>query len=290
MGVLIQQTTNEAYKYCCRLDISLWTLFLAFYTSTGRQGGPSYSTTEHNNQFPTDWWRWAWIDMVPTFGVRAAGLVPQFNVTDIFNWLGRYQVFKHNRTSLAVLNTTVGPSTDAGPLPNMTSILASLLSQDNYFKFNNEHDPHNVSQYLTFMQLSALGAPWAFPPGQRGSKGGLFNHHSMVGTNDPQADPWLPLVPPRGETDIANQPIVTQMQKVIGSLHLALFLSITPSGAAGTAVGKGLGSKVENTWALIRIKSSWTLGNLRPLERMGIQWMQTRASAAGDTCPGPMQT
>lgn len=286
LGVTEKKLPNTStYKYVARLDFSLWTFFLAYYTTNNRLGGPHHETGIQNYQFPTEWYRWAYAIMQPTWGIRFTGEMPQFNADQIFNWFSRFQLFRHVKSTFAVLNTAPGPSIQSGYSP-MISVLASLLTQDKYFhgSFPND-DQHNNLKYQTFLQLSARGAPWCMPPGQRGSKGGLFNHHSMTGTNDPMADPWLPLLPAVGQVDYTNTGLQSQLQRVFGSLHLALFLSLSPTGAAGTGVGQAYDKGLENTWALIRFKSIWQLANDRPIERMYIQFMGSERGSAGSSAP-----
>lgn len=273
------ETNKRAYRYVTRIDISLLNLFLAMYTTTDRQGGPYFSRQSSPKckiQFPTEWWRWAWIKMMPYFGQgRSTGVLPDFSSSEsVIQWFSRWQLFKHVKTTLAVLNTADGPSTESGPF-KMTSILASLLTQDTYFlqeHKGSDPDPSNVNYYLTFGQLTAFGAPWCFPPGQRASKSGLFNHHSMTGSNDPLADPWQPLVPNAEQVDQADYELVSQFKRIIGQLHLALFFSLTPTGTMATGAGQAFSEEIENTWALIRIKSKWLLGNVRPWPRMNVTW------------------
>lgn len=311
LGTLPKGQQSKGYHLVSRIDISFGNLLRAAYTAkskfmkdsgdwqkeTGdRIGGPVVN--QDWNQFPSFWWNWAWIKMIPSWQGRTNPIIYPIHeasqkiddtASTLSHFIGFYQLYKHVKTTMAVLNTYNGPFVDNektyGHL-RQTSILASLLTQDNYIMarentiYNDKYaQPACLIEklYFNFGELTAWGAPWAFPPGQRGTSRGLFNHHSMTGTNDPMADPWQPLDPPPPRPISQNYPEST-VDKVIGSLHLANFTEFTPNYTMGTASALAAGgdadtsAKWEYCWAVVRVKSKWMLGNLRPYERMKVKW------------------
>lgn len=283
LGVQRKTSVEQSYRLVTRIHLSLGNMFRAAWCSKPKEsflGGPMYTQEEAHKadiRYPTEWWRWAWLNMIPTFGGRDGTVIatPFPKDHNILDWFARYQLFRHVKTQLSVLNTWQGPFTTTGPIPE-TSVLASLLVQDSYMEpYTDNNTLPQLGEdiyYWSFGELTARGAPWAFPPGQRGSKGGLMNHHSMTGTNDPMADPWQPLYPNPDMETMAAQKWISQIDKVIGTLHMAWFNSICPSLTTGTAAAPALSGDLMLTTALIRLRSKWLLGNIRPDPRFAYLW------------------
>ncbi|AWT08462.1 hypothetical protein [Gyrovirus 10] len=79
---------------------------------------------------------------------------------------------------------------------------------------------YSQETFPSFGTLSALGASWAFPPGQRSFSHGSVNHHTITGSGDPEGQRWRTLNP------LTTFPITSSEQgsdydRVIASIYLA---------------------------------------------------------------------
>lgn len=134
--------------------------------------------------------------------------------------------------------------------------------------------------FPSFLTLTAWGASWTFPPSQKGFQKGSFSRHSMIGTNDPQGERWLNLLP----RNIENPPgdlgplkaEGSQIDKIIGQLFLAQGATYTGHWRFGTATERLDGGKdnilVNRTWAVVKIWSEWQLGNTRKPYPWDVNW------------------
>lgn len=252
-----------------RLDLSFANFLRAVFPRS-TYGGPHTAHLQPPTEFkntvpPSDWFNWAYILMQPRFWGRIpVPSKPNPDPGNMINMFNFYQLFRHVKTSLQVLNTI---QWQGGP-----AIVASLLSQDSFFKPVTQWDvTKDGLTYLSFAQLTAQGAPWAFRPGERSVKRGLFNHHSFKGSNDPVTDPWLPF-----QNNLPGLPASTQIDRVFAQLFLAGFIPVEETGSMLTAKLEAKKKLVQHSWALVRVKSSWQLGNARPYKEASTVWPDGR--------------
>lgn len=267
--ILVPSTVGKAGElegawFTTRIDFSFANMLRAVYQTyyAGPQSVPPFSVPEIK---PSDWYKWSYLMMAPKDQNRPSK--PYKNQTDNFtptqmqDMFQQYQLFRHVKTSLAVLNTYVASSV---PSPDVVSVLASLLTQDRYFM------PANAAHYLSFLELSAFGASWCFPPGQRCTGRGLMSKHSFTGSNDPMVDRWLPMIPLPD-----HFPGTSEIEKIFAQLHLALFTPLEDKASRGTSLLPIVNDPVSQYWALIRVKSWFQLGNVSPLAGYNVIWPKT---------------
>lgn len=136
-----------------------------------------------------------------------------------------------------------------------------------------KHTMYSKSTFPSFSTLSALGAAWAFPPGQRSVSRRSFNHHSATGAGDPDGKKWHVLVPRKQEyiTDASMQK--TEVDTVFFTLYLAQGTPATQPYKFMTYT-EPLADKSFNTehWAVIRVRSAWELGNTRRPYVWDVNW------------------
>lgn len=232
------------------IEFSLENLFRAYWMN--HTGGPGWKGTGSSKEIinPLQWYRWAYIRMSPCNDQRVFGTTVVPDTTALYNWFCQWQLFKHLKTDFRVLNTDVRSS-------NETRIVASLLVQDSYWQVSNRNvaDIQNI-KYPTFTELSAWGAQWSFPPGQKSVDSRSFNHHSMFGTNDPIGEPWKVFCPLDSESQ--NE---TEIGFVFGTLFLAEFATVTNKAYGGGETVALEMEQLSDTWALIKVRSEWLLGN-----------------------------
>lgn len=248
-----RQPTDQQPKLAnrvARVDISLANLLKAAYVGTAHYA-PKTWPSEKNT--PADWWYWAYVKIHPQakqWADQTSSAMTQAQMQEMF---GGYHTFKHDKTKIQLL---AFESTNFQP-----NCVASLLVQDNFWQDQNE-----LADYFpSFMELTANGAPWSFPPGLKSVSRGSFNHHTMVGTNDPIGEPWKILKP-------VNPSTPTQVDWIYGTLFLASSSQTVPRDTGATYQGLASPSDIWNVWAVARIKSKWTLGNLSKRSRMDIRW------------------
>lgn len=133
--------------------------------------------------------------------------------------------------------------------------------------------PYSMITYPSFATLSALGAPWSFPPGQKLVGRGSFNKHSIKGTGDPQGKKWLTLVPKDKEWITQSNMSQSEINTDIGTLFLAQGCPKTNPYKFGTYTSVFVDeAMVTQTWAIIKVKSKWTLGNPRRPYPWDVNW------------------
>lgn len=241
------------------MDINLYNMIRAtYYPQDGGPTGNTQGTTTTGLHYPNEWWRWAWLSMSPTTVTRLPQQVPMTE-HDCRRLFGYFQIFKHIKTRVSILSTE--------NYATYPMIVASLGIQDDYFRNQSGIETQKHRNFPTFLELSAMGAPWSFPPGQRSVNRGSFNHHTFSGTNDPMGEPWKWLNP------IGNQP--GELDWTVGTIYLAAWEYSTGAASGGTFAGPNAPIGSTNTWAIARVKSWWRLGNR---SRTGGNWV---------TWPGP---
>ncbi|AGZ20415.1 VP1 [Gyrovirus Tu243] len=243
-------TSSVSNMRATAIEISLRGLLLAYFMnhSTGGPGWAGDSGTKVAIS-PLEWWRWAYIRIEPCNDGRVFGMaVPHDEV--LYNWFCQWQLFKHVKTDLRVLNTDVRTSAEA-------RIVASLLVQDSYWQVGNR-GATQLSQikFPSFLELSAWGAQWSFQPGLQSVSSRSFNHHSFVGTNDPMGEPWKVFCPLDNMTQQD-----TQISWVYATLFLAEFASVTNKQGYNTEQTSLEMQALSDTWAVIKVRSEWMLGN-----------------------------
>lgn len=245
-------TENDIYWRISRIDITFLNLLKAAYLggddSIGpyREGGPPTAISKS----PKDWYCWSYILMHPSAQQWYTQTTTHITATQAQQLFMNYSLFKHVKTTMNVMATQNATGWDP---------VASLLIQDNYWG-----DSSHGDRYATFMQLTAHGAPWAFPPQQRSVSRRSFNHHTMSGTNDPSGETWKILNPRPGET--------SQVDWNFGSLFLAASTEVVDRTAAGTAKLQMGSPNTWIIWAAIRIKSKFLLGNQKQQQRLGLNY------------------
>lgn len=134
--------------------------------------------------------------------------------------------------------------------------------------------------YPSFLQLSAMGAPWAFPPTQKGVGRGSFNQHKAIGSEDPQQGRWFTLYPREwGDVLVTEDNIPgSEIGKIIGQLFLAQGTNKTGFYRYQTAQ-EPIGDKPKDVppfwsqpWAIIKLWSVWQLGNTRNPQNWTTPW------------------
>nr|AKQ19376.1 VP1 [Gyrovirus GyV9] len=131
--------------------------------------------------------------------------------------------------------------------------------------------------YMSFATLTALGAPWSFPSNQKGISRGSFNKHTIRGVNDPQGQKWMTLVPKKvWWIDAEEDAEKTGIETIIGELYLAQGAIIGNSYKFGTYQQElPKDTLVNHTWAIIKVRSLWTLGNHRRPYNWDVNWWNT---------------
>lgn len=244
------QTQQELANRVARVDLSLENLLKAAYVGNTHYA-PKTWPGEKNT--PADWWYWSYIKVHPQSKQWTDQLTGAMSQDDMIAQFGGYHMFRHDKTKIQLLAFEY---TNGQP-----NCVASLLVQDNFWEDQNSA----ADYYPSFMELTANGAPWSFPPGLRSVSTKSFNHHTMTGTNDSIGEPWKILKP-------VNPATPTQISWVFGTLFLASSSQTLPRNTGGTYQGLASPSEIWNVWAIARIKSKWTLGNLSKRTRMDIQW------------------
>ncbi|QNJ60062.1 VP1 [Pigeon gyrovirus] len=136
-------------------------------------------------------------------------------------------------------------------------------------------------KFPSFAVLSALGAPWTFPPQQKPIMRGSFTKHTIKGTNDPQGERWWNLLPRRdGGSPIPDTN--SDIDNLVATIFLAQGSDITSPVRFGTAqyTIKEANAFQQDTWCIIKFKSMWALGNQqRPYLQDINYWIATANSA-----------
>lgn len=132
---------------------------------------------------------------------------------------------------------------------------------------------YSRSTYLSFASLSALGAPWSFPPGQKSLSKTSFNKHSIRGMGDPQGKKWLTLTPKEIEWITDDNMTKTELDTDIATLYLAQGSPKWNTYKFGT-YHTVLVQEPMNTapWAIVKVQSMWTLGNIRRPYPWDVNW------------------
>ncbi|AKM76222.1 VP1 [Gyrovirus GyV8] len=203
-------------------------------------------------------------------------------------------------------STITGPPCDEYMFPSFPPQWSDKTQPTQSFKQDNAF--YCLACYPSFLTLSALGAPWAFPPTEKSVSRSSFNHHSVTGNNDPQGRRWMTFLPKptalqvpnptgHGETPTSSPgptgppPTPTEIDTPIGVLFLA-------QTSWGDFINHTWGTKPYNfgttsdespnfppfsrdtqnrPWAVIKLKSKWQLGNKqRPYWYDTNWWKQSR--------------
>lgn len=252
--VCISQTTpvpdNAAALRVARVDISLYNLLKACYVGSSHFGPKTWGGSKVG---PDQWWYWSYVRMFPQAYQWLGQGAESMTSVQAVNMFGGYHLFRHLRTEISVM---AWENTGFGASP-----VASLLVQDQFW--NMEAD-----RYPSFMELTANGAPWAFPPTQKSVSKTSFNRHVITGTNDPEGEPWKRLKE-KSSTES------TQIGWNFGTLFLAQSCDVLDKNQAGTYLGKQVSQGIWKSFAVARIRSAWRLGNLSRHQRMQLTWPGT---------------
>lgn len=133
---------------------------------------------------------------------------------------------------------------------------------------------YSRSTWPSFATLSALGAPWSFPPGQKTITRGSFNKHTITGSGDPQGRRWMTLVPKNKEDITAQTMTGTELNTDIATLFLAQGSAEFNTYKFGTTHGEILVQRplACTVWAVVKIESIWQLGNMRRPYPWDVSW------------------
>ncbi|AWX63610.1 VP1 [Ashy storm petrel gyrovirus] len=130
--------------------------------------------------------------------------------------------------------------------------------------------------FPSFATLSAMGAPWAFPPQQKPVGRGSFNKHKMKGRNDPLKGPWMTLLPKNICNVSENEMVGGDLNTIIGTLFLAqgsnhytTYKFMTMQDTVQPLIMQ------TRAWAAVKIQSRWTLANTRRPYRWDVAWSNT---------------
>lgn len=161
--------------------------------------------------------------------------------------------------------------------PNKVNIAANTtynVGQTVTCEWAKENCIYSPQIYMSFATLSALGAPWSFPSNQKPIGRGSFNRHSMKGVNDPQGEKWLTLVPKKDWWITTDESVPKSgIKTVIGELYLAQGNTTYNAYKYGTYQHElEKNALICNTWAIVKIKSMWTLGNKRRPYEWDVNW------------------
>nr|WBV79743.1 VP1 [Yellow-eyed penguin gyrovirus] len=154
-----------------------------------------------------------------------------------------------------------------------------------YTQAKSEKGFYSLAHSPSFLTLSALGAPWSFPPHQQSVSKHSFNKHSISGNGDPRGKKWLTLLPIGNKNTEPTQqiPASSEVETVIAQLFLAQSASsnepwsfLTQADYSGTSAGSmdppwGDGSTCTH-WAIIKVFSKWQLGNKQRPWQWDVLW------------------
>ncbi|QOQ34595.1 VP1 [Avian gyrovirus 13] len=137
-------------------------------------------------------------------------------------------------------------------------------------KWNLSTLPHKAQamysneKFLSFAAISALGGQWSFPPPQKPVSHASFSHHTINGSNDPQGRRWMTLFPRETLNTPESIPDNSDFNKNIATIYMAQGGSQCVPWRFGTATVNPLTQPFQSKyWAVLKIKSWWTLGNSR---------------------------
>nr|BAE98147.1 VP2d1 [Chicken anemia virus] len=129
--------------------------------------------------------------------------------------------------------------------------------------------------YMSFATLTALGAQWSFPPGQRSVSRRSFNHHKARGAGDPKGQRWHTLVPLGTETitDSYMGAPASELDTNFFTLYVAQGTNKSQQYKFGTAT-YALKEPVmkSDAWAVVRVQSVWQLGNRQRPYPWDVNW------------------
>nr|AEN71110.1 VP1 [Chicken anemia virus] len=129
--------------------------------------------------------------------------------------------------------------------------------------------------YMSFATLTALGAQWSFPPGQRSVSRRSFNHHKARGAGDPKGQRWHTLVPLGTETitDSYMGAPASEIDTNFFTLYVAQGTNKSQQYKFGTAT-YALKEPVmkSDSWAVVRVQSVWQLGNRQRPYPWDVNW------------------
>nr|WJN23036.1 VP1 [Gyrovirus GyV3]WNA12400.1 VP1 [Gyrovirus GyV3] len=132
---------------------------------------------------------------------------------------------------------------------------------------------YSRSTYPSFATLSALGAPWSFPAGQKSISKTSFNKHVIRGMGDPQGKKWLTLVPKGQEWINADSMTKSELDTDIATLYLAQGTSRANSYKFNTFHEVMVQDPMNVApWAVVKVSSVWTLGNNRRPYPWDVNW------------------
>lgn len=132
---------------------------------------------------------------------------------------------------------------------------------------------YSRSTFPSFATLSALGAPWSFPPGQKSLSKGSFTKHTVRGMGDPQGRKWLTLCPKEVEWVDDDNITKTELDTDIATMYLAQGAPKWNTYKFGTFHNVMVDQPMNvQPWCIIKVQSVWTLGNLRRPYPWDVNW------------------